>query len=82
MIQVKRFLVGWLVWLLGLPFITIYEVVYLVRHPRTFSWPAALVGLLLAGFSYLVLFTGGSPYVVYITQSAAVLLYYFIKLKR
>ena len=69
-------------WLLALPGWIIIEVVYLVRHPRTFSWPAAVVGLPLAGFSYLFLFRGESLNLVYVTQVAAVLVYYLIKLKR
>lgn len=82
MIDVKCFVLGLLVWLLALPVIAIYEVIYLVRYPRTFSWPAALVGILLAGLSYLFLFRGESPYLVYFTQVAAILVYYFVKLKK
>lgn len=69
-------------WLLALPVLIVREVIYLIRHPRTLSWPAVLVGLLLAGISYLFLLRGESPHLVYVTQAAAVAVYYFIKLKR
>ena len=69
-------------WLLSVPVLFVAEVIYLIRHPRTFSGLAALIGLFIVGVSYLFAYRGDPPAVVYITQVVGVFTYYGIKLHR
>lgn len=68
-------------WVFYLPSWILVEVIYLVRHPKTFRWRAVAIGLPVATLSYVFLLTGARPPVVYCTQVAAVALYYFVKFR-
>ena len=69
-------------WLLSFPVIVVVEVVYLIRHPRTFSGLAAFVGLAIGAISYFFMYKGESFLLVFITQAIGVCSYYGIKLHR
>ena len=69
-------------WLLAIPLLIIAEVVYLIRHPRTFSGLALFVFLVICGIGALFLYRGGPVWWVWVTWVVAVFSYYGIKLHR
>ena len=66
-------------WILSVPVLFVAEVIYLIRHPGTFSWVAAIIGLLIVGLSYLFLYRGESGLIVFFTQAVGIVAYYIIK---
>jgi len=71
----------WSLWFFGLPIITLIELAYITTYPRTFRWRAAAVGLPIAALSYLFWYLDLRNDIVYLTQVAAVGLYYFTKFR-
>ena len=69
-----------MVWLLALPLLVISEVVYLIRHPRTFNGLAAVVGLGICGIGGLFLYRGEPVWLVLVIWTVGVCAYYVIKL--
>jgi len=67
---------------LAFPCFVVVEVIYLIRHPGTFSGLAVFVGLAIGAISYLFLYKGESFLLVFITQAIAIFAYYGIKLHR
>jgi len=70
------------VWLLALPFWVVVEVIYLIKHPRTYRRSAMLVGVSFAVLSYVLLVRGFPGELVYLSQGAAIVGYYVLKLRR
>ena len=71
-----------MVWVLAFVFLVIGEIVYLIRHPRTFSGLALFVFLVICGIGGLFLYRGGPSWWVGVTLAVAVFSYYRIKLHR
>jgi len=69
------------VFFLIIPAFLLTEGRYLFKHPKTFSWPAAFVWLLVTGFSFIFVGSERTLGLVPLIHVVAIALYYFIKLK-
>jgi len=71
-----------MLYLLIVPAFLLSEGLYLVRHPKTFRWSAALVWLLITGFGTLFALDKSTLPLVPVAQGVGVLAYWFVKFQR
>lgn len=69
-------------YLLIVPWFVVVEGIYLLRHPRTFSGPAAFLWGVITGCSAIFIRDDWGIGLVPVIHIVAIMVYYFVKLHR